>query len=281
MQLIWRGSLAVVVALSLTACAARRKASQTPAPVSLGATVEASDPHLSAALLAEAIAPTAENYLIVAREYVRLGILDAAHSRITRAISVEPGSAAAHESLARVWRDWSIPSRALGPAYRAVALAPESASARNTLGTIFDALGQDIEARVAYTAAFDLDSKASWALNNLCYLELRLGRLDEARRHCEAALEVTPSLSTARNNLGLSHAAAGDLARASVAFSASGDRAAAHYNLGMVLLVAGRYQEAAVDFEQAIRLREGFTAAKRWAHYARMRSLSFKKDDDE
>ncbi len=275
------GAITVVVALLLTGCVTSRSLTKAPSHANLAATVEGSDLRLRDALLAEAIAPTAHSHLEVAREYARLGILDVAHSRTTRALSLQPGSAAAHEFMARIWRDWGLASRGLGPAYRAVAFAPQSASARNTLGTIFDALGWEAEARIAYEAAATLDPQASWALNNLCYLELRQGRFEEARRQCEAALQMTPSLTAALNNLGLTHAAAGDMRGANLAFLAAGDDAAAHFNMGIVLLAARRYREAALAFEQAIDVRPGFTAAKRWAHDARMRALPFDKDHHE
>jgi len=238
-----------------------------------GATIESFDPGLAAALLVEAALPTAQNHLRVAEEYRRLGVLDTAFERLTRAVDKQPRLPAAHEGIAKAWRDWGLPARALSAAYRAAYHDPQSAGAQNTLGTVLDALGQLEQARAAYNRALVLDPTAAWALNNLCYLEFRLGRLGEARSHCEAAIRLDPGLAAAHNNLGLIHGVAGDLRRARAEFLAGGDAATAQYNLGIVYLAHGNDAAAAAAFEQAIQARPDFTAAKARAHAARLRLL--------
>ncbi|MEO7135061.1 MAG: tetratricopeptide repeat protein, partial [Vicinamibacterales bacterium] len=148
------------------------------------------------------------------------------------------------------------------------------ASARNTLGTLLDALGRFDEAEAAYEKALALDSEAAWALNNLCYLAFRRGRFEEARAHCEAALRMAPTSVAAHNNLGLTYAAAGDIGEAHQRFRDAGDPAAADYNLGLMHLAKGEYAAAARAFEQAIKARPDFTAAKTRAHEARLRLLT-------
>jgi tetratricopeptide (TPR) repeat protein len=255
----------------------RHLSARTPShTTTLGATIEASDRRLAAALLAEAVLPTAESHVRVAQEYSRLGILDSAFARFNRALLKEPEMARAHEGVARVWRDWGLPGLGLPAAYRAVYYDPGSASARNTLGTIFDGLGRFDAARTAYFAALALDPDAGWALNNLCNLEYRLGRFAEARAHCASALRIDPSSRAARNNMALTYAATGDLAQARAEFLAGGDIAAANYNMGIVRLAEGDYVSAAEAFEQAIKARPSFTAAKSRAHAARMRVLTGK-----
>ena len=109
----------------------------TPRQRTFGATVEGADPRLAAALLVEAVLPTADNHLQVAEEYRRLGIFDSAHARLDRAVEKEPRLGRAHEGLARLWRDWGLPERGLGAAYRAASYDPRSATAQNTPGTIW------------------------------------------------------------------------------------------------------------------------------------------------
>ncbi|MEO5897253.1 MAG: hypothetical protein ABIS06_16300 [Vicinamibacterales bacterium] len=218
--------------------------------------------------------PSARSQLQVAREYARLGILDMAQSWTGRALRREPRFAEGHEFMARIWRDWRMPDVGLSSAHLAVQYDSRSASAQNTLGTLLDALGRIDEARTAYSVALLLDPRAEWALNNLCYLEMRAGRFDDARRNCEAALIVAPALLVAHNNLALTYAAAGQIATASEAFLAAGDQAAGYYNIGIVHLSYRRYADAALAFEQAIKVRPAFTEAKRWAHDAHMRLLT-------
>ena len=245
-----------------------------PQTVTTAVTIESSDHRLAAALLAEQMLPSAESHLAVAREYVRLGILDAAQTRTTQALASAPRFAAAHEMMARIWRDWGQPAAALPHVQRAIFYDAGSASAQNTLGTILDALGRVDGARAAFTRAFELDATAGWALSNLCYLEFRQGRFEQARQYCEAALRVAPTLAEAHNNLGLTHAAMGDLTGAKQAFLATGDVAAAYYNLGIVHLSSRRYEAAAEAFAAAIKARPEFSAAKSRAHEARMLALA-------
>jgi Flp pilus assembly protein TadD len=239
-----------------------------------GPTIETQDPRLAAALLAETILPTAESHVGVAREYRRLGLLDMAYARLNRAIQRDGRFAEAHEELARIWRDWGLPAQALGSAYRAVYIAPRSASARNTLGTIFDALGKREDARRSYEEAVRLDPTASWALNNLCYSEFRSGHFREARARCEEAVRLAPAMAAAHNNLALTYAAMGDLDTARQEFLAAGDLASASFNLGIVHLAERDYPAAAAAFEDAIKARSAFTAAKQRAHDARLRALT-------
>lgn len=243
-------------------------------PALTGLTVEELDPQLSAALLLEQVLPTAENHWRVAGEYRRLGILDASARHLDQALIAAPKFAAAHEDLARIWRDWGFPDKGLVAAYRATFYAPQSASAQNTLGTLLAALGKADEARRAYERALALDPGAVWAQNNLCDLERQTGRLREAEERCEAAIAIDPHFTAAHNNLALVFADDGDLNRARAEFLAAGDEASANYNMGLVHLAGGDYRAAADDFEAAIRLQPTWAAAKERAHAVRLYLLT-------
>jgi tetratricopeptide (TPR) repeat protein len=245
-----------------------------PRTSTFGATIESIDQRLAAALLLEASAPTAENHIRVADEYRRLGVQDAAFERLTMAVKKNRKMAEAHAAIARAWRDWGLPGRGLSAAYRAVYFGGESAAVQNTLATMLDALGEVEGARDAYQRAVTLNPTAAWALSNLCYLEFRVGRLAEARSLCEASLRQSPGFAAARNNLALVHAASGDVARARTELLSTGDLATGHYNLGMLFLARANYAAAAESFEEAIKLRPSFAAAKTRAHAARLRLLT-------
>ena len=237
---------------------------------SFGTSIENTDVRLSAALVVEHAIPTPENYLRVALEYKRLGILDTCADHLTRALEIAPQFAPAHEELARVWRDWGFPQLGLASAHRAIYYAPHSASAQNTLGTLLAALGQIDEAEHAFRHALSIDPNAAWAYNNLCDLERRSGRFEAARADCEAALRAEPSLAATHNNLALILAESDDLVGAREQFLAAGDEATADYNIGILQLAKGDYAAAAAAFEKAIQARPGFTAAKERAHAARL-----------
>jgi Tfp pilus assembly protein PilF len=245
---------------------------------SAGANAESADPRLAAALQRATASPSAESQLRVADQYVRLGILDTAYTYTNRALLRKPRFGEAHEVMARIWRDWGLPTLGIGAATRATYFDPSSASAHNTLGTLLDALGQPAAAREAFMRAAALDSNASWALNNLCFVELRMGRLNEARSHCNAALAVDPEMIPARNNLALIFVASGDVAAAGRAFRSTGNVADAAYNRGIIHMAQRSYASAADAFEEAITARPGFTSAKTRAHEARMLVLATSND---
>jgi tetratricopeptide (TPR) repeat protein len=204
-----------------------RVAAPPQPPASIGTTLETSDPALAEALLIERVEPTPANYVRTAREYLRLGVLDAAYSKANQAVELDPRCADAHELMARTWRTWGFLDRALGAAYRATFYAPRSASAANTLGTVLDAMGKTELAIAAYRRALALDASAAWTLSNACYAEFRIGHLDDARRFCQSALAIDSTLAAAHNNLALTFAAGGDFAGARTEFLAAGDSATA------------------------------------------------------
>jgi tetratricopeptide (TPR) repeat protein len=226
--------------------------SEKPASKPLVQTVESTNPQLSGALLAAAVAPSAAAYRRVGQEYRRVGILDQAHEYFTRAVKLDPADATSYEALARIWRDWGTPALGLADAYRAVHYAPESASAANTLGTMLQALGYAADAKAWYGRALSLDPQAWYALNNLCYAAIMTREL--AIDMCNAAVKAAPDAVAPRNNLALAHAAAGDLSGAQKWFRRSGDTAESHYNYGVTLMGRREYAQAAEAFQKALQL---------------------------
>jgi Flp pilus assembly protein TadD len=216
--------------------------------------MEESNPELTAALRALTSAPTAERHLRVGWGYYGSGVLDTALEHFAAAARLEPGDGRAYEGMARVWRDWGAPHLGLGDAHRAVHYMPASPEARNTLGTILFSLGHVNEARREFEEALRLDSGAAYALDNLCYAAVSEGRAKDAVEACRRAVETGPARTGARNNLALAHAIGGELDAAARELSASGDPARAQYNLGVLLLAARRYPEAAAAFAAAARL---------------------------
>jgi tetratricopeptide (TPR) repeat protein len=136
----------------------------------LGATVEAQDPALAAALLRLAVIPTSAHHRAVAAEYRRLHILDAAFDHLSAATRLNPRDAAAYDARARIWRDWGFPELGMADSARAVFYAPRSAAAHNTRGTLLAAAGFTEDALREFEAALALDPGASFARVNKCRL---------------------------------------------------------------------------------------------------------------
>jgi Flp pilus assembly protein TadD len=234
----------------------RTAAAETKPPEHQAVTrAESADPLLTAALAIAASHPSPETYRAVAIEYVRLGIKDKAHEYVDKAVAMSPSDSANYEARARLWRDGGFADRALSDAHRAVYFGPGAASARNTLGTVLQALGRRTEARQQFERALTLDPRAAYALNNLCYAWLLEHQPAKAAKACEAAIAIDPALRAARNNLGLAYAAGGNIDAARRAFEETGDRAAAEYNLGIVQLARGRFNDAVTAFAAAQQIR--------------------------
>jgi Flp pilus assembly protein TadD len=214
-------------------------------------TIETQDYDLARALAAASSTPTSAHLRRVAYAYYRLGVRDTAHEYFNRALKADPHDALAYDGMARLWRDWGLPSLGLPDAHRAAFFAPGSPVAQNTLGTLYQALGRTAEAREAYTQAVALNPTAAYALSNLCYLSVLEARAAEAVRECEAALRVDPSLVTARNNLALAHAASGRVELAEAQILAASDRATGLYNVGILRMSLHEYGTAAVAFKAA------------------------------
>jgi Flp pilus assembly protein TadD len=224
-------------------------------------TVEATDTRLREALAVQIVAPTAAHMRAVAAEYRRLAIFDRAHTYLSHALAFDPSDPATYDALARLWRDAGAPQLGLADAHRAVYFAPDSPEARNTLGTVLQALGHRALARREFERALALNPFAAYALNNLCYSSLLQGAAAEAVALCNRALDAAPGLSAARNNLALAYESQGDRAAAQREFAASGDRAGALFNTGIVHLAQREYRSAVEAFQQAHALKPALTQA--------------------
>jgi tetratricopeptide (TPR) repeat protein len=226
----------------------------------MAATIEATDPALSAALLRVTVLPSADAHRDLAREYRRLGVMDMAHEHFTRAVALDRTDAVSYEALARIWRDWGTPQLGLADAYRAVYFAPDSASAANTLGTVLHRLHSLDAAMDWYARAISIDPQAWYALNNLCYAQVVTGAVP-ARETCRRAVAAAPDASVAKNNFALAHTAAGDLNAAKDWFRRAADPAVASYNIGIAMMATRAYERAQAAFHEAVQSNPSFALA--------------------
>jgi len=220
-------------------------------------TVEGSNPALAASLLRLQASASAEAHVRVGEQYRDAGIPDTAHLHFEAAARLSPGNADAHEGVARIWRDWGMPGAGLGAAHRAVFHAPSSASAHNTLGTILLALGRATEARSRFERVLALDPGAPYALNNVCYAYVMEGQGAKAIDYCREALRREPGFVGARHNLALAYASAGDIEAARRELLSAADPGAVQYNLGILALTLGHFEEAEAAFRNVLRIRPG------------------------
>jgi tetratricopeptide (TPR) repeat protein len=237
--------------------------------------LESHDARLGDALLRLSVGRTPEHLTRVGDQYARVGVLDTAMDYYTDSLNKDPRYVPALDGAARIWREWGEFGPALGSAYRATHFAPASPEAWNTLGTVLQAIGHTASAEAAYRKAAALG--AAYASSNLCYLAFLQAQADEALAHCTVAVGSDSRLVAARNNLALVYAASGDNGAAFDAFAAAGNEAAAHFNIGIVLLAERHYDEAVLAFEAAYRAEPDFEQAHVRARQARLRALAAKE----
>jgi Flp pilus assembly protein TadD len=141
------------------------------------ATLEGTSPLLRERLAALAAAPSVDGYLAVASAYRTYGVHDRAFDYLIDGLGRYPRQAALHDAVARMWRDWGLPDRALRHAHLAARYAPASAETHNTLGTVLWALSAREAAAHAFARAVALDAGAAYALHNLCLAAAALGHV--------------------------------------------------------------------------------------------------------
>ena len=249
--------------------AVKRPSANPPKGSGFAATLESTDERLTAALALLSVWPTAGAHRQVALEYRRLRVLDHAQEHFAAAVKLDPKDVMSRDGMARIWRDWGFPNKALPEARRAVADAPRSAPAANTLGTVFQALGQFDEAKRWYWRAVALDAGAWYALNNLCYAEI-MSRQPYAIAICERAVAAAPDSAIPRNNMALAHAASGDLDGARTWFRRATNTATADYNYGIVMMSERKYRDAQEAFWSALLADPDSTLAAVRARQARL-----------
>jgi tetratricopeptide (TPR) repeat protein len=232
-------------------------------------TIESDDPELRDALSSVRQARTCSTLTQLGVVYERLELRDLAARHLSDAIKLDPKCGAAHDAMAKVWRNAGMQAAALGSAYRAIYFSPESPQFWNTYGTVLQELGRTKEAAAAYRRVAQLDESAAYAHSNLCYLEMQVGDMDAAADACLAALAVDATFVPALNNLALLRAASGKPAEAFELFASAGGVAAAHYNIGMVRLAQREFAAALTAFEAAYHENPAFDAAHAKARLVR------------
>jgi Flp pilus assembly protein TadD len=154
---------------------------------------ELSSTELSEALAAARASPTSSTVHRAAAALLAHGVRDQAFDQYTDALRIDKRDAAAHDGLARIWRDWGWPVQAMTAAHLATYYSPHSSEAWNTLGTILEGRRERDDARAAYEKSLALDTGAWWAQANLCSLDAAYAPAD-AELHCRRALELNPAL---------------------------------------------------------------------------------------
>jgi Tfp pilus assembly protein PilF len=127
-----------------------------------------------------------------------------------------------------------------------------------------DQSGHAEKAEASHRAALALEPGNASLHNNLGYNLLTQGRADQAAAEFRRAIEIDPRSEIAHNNLGAALASSKSSPAPKEALTElqrSTSPAIAHNNLAAVLIGQGRYAEARVELEAALRARPDFPAA--------------------
>jgi Flp pilus assembly protein TadD/mono/diheme cytochrome c family protein len=190
--------------------------------------------------------------------HVRRGAYAEALGYLRAAVALQPGSPAAHESLATTLALLGRLEEAAGAYDRALALRPDP-DAHNNAGVVLARLGRPVEAERHYRAALALRPDDPGAGSNLGVLLARLGRDDEAVEAFVAVLAARPDHAPALRGLGAVVARRADrpggapaLAHLEAALAAGpGQRAGLEIHLGLALAALGRLDDGARHLEAA------------------------------
>ncbi|MEP6505418.1 MAG: tetratricopeptide repeat protein, partial [Betaproteobacteria bacterium] len=195
------------------------------------------------------------------------GNVEGAERMLARRIEAEPRDAAAWNLLSVIANGTRRSAEAIARAQRAIALEAGRAEFHFSLGRALKSTGRLEEAVAAYERAIDLRADFTDAHVSLGIALRLLGRLDAATEHYRAALRLRPDSPEALGNLGNvlaerlgrlngDHLTAEDLREAEQvqrrALALAPERADPLHNLGVVLRLTGRTDEAAALFDRAL-----------------------------
>ena len=221
----------------------------------------------------------------------QVGKNDVAVELITKALTIKPDFAVAHNNLGIVFaalgraedaetaqrkavalkpdfaEAWLHMSRALQPqgrmteaeevCRRVVALRPNHAAAHNSLGIVLRANGRMDEAAESFHWVISNQPNHIDARTNLGAILIEMGRHKEALSHLLRAAELNPRDAGIYNNMGSAYETRGDHKEAEVSFrraiEISPGYAQAHANLAVTLRSQGRLEEAEDFCRRAVR----------------------------
>jgi serine/threonine-protein kinase len=209
-----------------------------------------------------------EGHLLAAEAARAAADLEEARSAARTAAGLDPGDARPLAVLLRIELDAGREAEAAEILTRLEELAPGDLRPLTARARWLERRGELSEARQLWQQA--AERRPSWHhLRSLAHLEIRLGEHDAARRHLEAALAVSPGNPAVVAKLAELELLYGDLERAETLYRQlleRGPQRAWLNNLGQVLYLLGRWDEAAQTAREAVALDPDHTPSRlSWA----------------
>lgn len=186
------------------------------------------------------------------------GAPGAAIDWLNKAIAADGGVAGFHYMLGCALQAQGKVGDAIVSLRQALSLDPAQAKTHNNLGCMLEAAGDLGGAADCYRGAIRFDPGMAQALYNLGNVHRQLGDVKEAIKHIERALAIEPRHADWRCNLGDLHYAQlqldGAIANYRAAIEIAPDYFRGYADLGGVLLIAGRVEEAGVALDKVLQL---------------------------
>ena len=176
---------------------------------------------------------------------------------VSRALEIDPSQTEVRLALASVYRSTGRNGSAVEELRRVLTDNPTSDEARRRLAAIFETEGQQREALEQYLGA--VDQRPAYWLNHdrLGLFYFKTGHFEAAVEAFTRVAELRPDSAQAFQRLGTAYLALGDKARAQETLEraiAITPDAASYSNIGTIHYSEGRFEEAATNYREAIRL---------------------------
>jgi Flp pilus assembly protein TadD len=166
--------------------------------------------------------------------------------------AVEPDTnASGHLERGRTLLNEGNVNEAISELSRAVSMDPKLADAHNLLGVAYECKGLNDLAQKSFEAALKIDKKQPQILNNLGYLLYLNGDYKRAADRLKQAARLAPQDERILNNLALAQSRLGKFEDASRNFISAVGEVNGRLNLANRLELAGRSDEARKQYEEA------------------------------
>jgi protein O-GlcNAc transferase len=181
-----------------------------------------------------------------------------------RAVSIKPDYAEAYNNIGNALKELGRLDEAIEHYLKALELRPDNPTTHIYLGNAARLQGRLDDAANHYAQSISLDPKSAGSHYNLGAVFKELGRLDEAVTHYVQAVALAPNFADAHNNLGNALRELGKIEEAIAhcrrAIALQPNFAGAHNNLGNALKELGQLDEAAQFYECAVAIAPDFAA---------------------
>lgn len=190
-------------------------------------------------------------YLYIGNAFSRLGNWAAARENYQRAIDADPGFADAYNNLGLALLATGREREAIAAFAKAIEHNSHHANAYFNLGKMCTRRKQFAAAASMLRHALAIEPQHPYALHELGRVHEKCGQLEQAIALYRRSMELDPT-RTIRGNLAATRALMGDpdgVAQQEKLVREQPDDAEAHWNLGIGLLLHGRYTEGWREFE--------------------------------